>query len=267
MKRKILQICLFLSLCGLILMTPIVRVSAENITWNLGVTNLAGVTINYTYDQLLAMSQSNVNATLYCYGTPLYSGEWTGVSLSYLLQQAELDPAVLYVNFLGSDGYQISLTLAEAMASDTIIAYELNGAPLDEVLRLVLPAENGAMWIDVITNITMSTTAVNSAENISPSLGGSPPNTSPVPSPTQQPSASPQPTNTELPTPSPTVTQPTPKVPATQPSTAQSLAFPFYVVYAIAVGIIIVAVAAVYVAYRYRHRKGPANAAFQVSLL
>ena len=151
MKKKILQICLFLSLCGLILITPIVSVSADNITWNLAVISLAGVTVNYTYDQLLAMPQSNVNATLYCYGTPLYSGEWTGVSLTYLLEQVGVDPTVLYINFLASDGYAVSLTLAEAMASNTIIAYELNGGPLDEVLRLVVPAENGAMWIDVIT--------------------------------------------------------------------------------------------------------------------
>ena len=138
MKKKILQIRFFLLLCALILITPIVRVSADNTTWNLGVTNLAGDTVNYTYDQLLAMPQSNVNATLNCYGTWLNSGEWTGVSLSYLLQQVGIDPAVLYVNFIGSDGYQISLTLSEAVASNTIIAYELNGAPLSEMLRLIL---------------------------------------------------------------------------------------------------------------------------------
>lgn len=42
------------------------------------------------------------------------------------------------------------------MAPETIIAYQKDGEPLSEGLRLVLPGYNGASWIAQIVSITMS---------------------------------------------------------------------------------------------------------------
>ena len=165
MKKKLLQTCLFLTLFGLLLITPIGRVSASS-EWNLQVTNLAGTTVNYSYDQLLAMPESNVSAAEYCYGSLVTSGNWGGVSLSYLLQQAGLDPAVASVAFQASDGYAVSIPLQEAIQSDVIIAYQLNDSPLSEGLRLVVPEENGNIWIAMITSITMSTSVVSVSQSV-----------------------------------------------------------------------------------------------------
>ena len=160
MKKKLIQTCLLLTLFGLILITPIGR--AQTTEGNLQVTNLAGTTTaTYTYNQLLAMPQTTVTADLSCDGSLIAGGDWEGVSLSYLLQQVGVDPAVASVDFLASDGYTVAIPLSEAMQPNVIIAYA--GAQSDGTLRLVVPGENGPIWIDMITSITMSNAAIQSA--------------------------------------------------------------------------------------------------------
>ena len=139
MKLRTWRAGFFLSmaLLGLLLIAPVGRAQAST-QWSLQITNLAGNTVNYTYDQLLAMPVTTVAAELDCEGVLVAAGNWSGVSLNHLLQQAGLDPAVAYLNFKAQDGYA-SPSISEAMNPYVIIAYELNGSPLPEVLRLVLP--------------------------------------------------------------------------------------------------------------------------------
>jgi DMSO/TMAO reductase YedYZ molybdopterin-dependent catalytic subunit len=71
-------------------------------------------------------------------------GEWTGVQLSQVLAMAHVKPAARYVMFYCADAmgegestlYYESLDLLEATHPQTLLAYELNGAPL--------PVQNGA---------------------------------------------------------------------------------------------------------------------------
>ncbi len=71
-------------------------------------------------------------------------GEWTGVQLSRVLAMAGVKPAARYVMFHCADAmgegddtlYYESLDLLEATHPQTLLAYELNGAPL--------PVQNGA---------------------------------------------------------------------------------------------------------------------------
>jgi DMSO/TMAO reductase YedYZ molybdopterin-dependent catalytic subunit len=155
---------------------PISKVSAST-QWNLQV-NSASTSTNYSYDQLLSMPVTTVSANLACYGSPVASGDWSGISLSYLLEQTGTDLTAASVNFVASDGYKVSLSLEEAIRSDVIIAYQLNGAYLPEALRLVLPEYNGNMWISMITSITMS----ESGPQLSSGDGAKVPNISTLPS-------------------------------------------------------------------------------------
>ena len=144
-----------------------VRVSAQT-EWNLRMTNIENKSVTYTYDQLLAMPETTVNASEYCGYACIARGSWGGVSLSYLLQQEGLDPSVASVDFQASDGYTVIIPLQMAMQSGTIIAYELNGSPLPNILCLVIPEDPaGAVWIYRITSITMSTAIAQY-----PSFGG-----------------------------------------------------------------------------------------------
>jgi hypothetical protein len=267
MKKKLLQTCLFLTLFGLLLITPIGRVSA-NTEWNLQISNIANTTVNYSYDQLLAMPETTVSAAEYCYGSLVTSGNWSGVSLSYLLQQAGLDPAVASVAFLAQDGYAVSIPSQEAMQSDVIIAYQLNDSPLPETLRLIVPEYNGNMWIALITSITMSTIPVTISQPTyfapGPLAGILSSNNSTAQSSTQQqepvqtqPTTTPKnETSTEPVAPPANATQPEQKASNPPETSLGGLGFPVAVAYAIALGATVALVAVGYFIHKDRREKG-----------
>ena len=70
--------------------------------WNLQVTNIANTSVSYGYNQLLAVPKTTVSANLFCYGDLFTNDDRGGVSLSYILQQVGLDPALDSVNSFGS---------------------------------------------------------------------------------------------------------------------------------------------------------------------
>ena len=131
--------------------------------WDLQVTNLAGDTVDFPFDQIMSMAVTSVGADLYCSDDFLVAGNWTGVSVGSLLQQAGLDPNVDTINLVAQDGYEVSIPLSEATDPYVIIAYQLDGSFLPEVLRLVIPGIGGAVWIKTITSITM----IDSTANVS----------------------------------------------------------------------------------------------------
>jgi DMSO/TMAO reductase YedYZ molybdopterin-dependent catalytic subunit len=124
-------------------------------TSTLKVTSLSGETYTFTEEQLKEMPQTTISAALYCYGTLVTSGVWSGVQLYYLLTQTNVNPEVHSIQLFASDGYSVSLPIELAMGPNTIIAYQKDGDPLDG-LRLVLPSYNGAAWINQIISINMS---------------------------------------------------------------------------------------------------------------
>jgi DMSO/TMAO reductase YedYZ molybdopterin-dependent catalytic subunit len=132
-----------------------VRAAQSGAGWNLQVTNLAGGTVSYTLDQLLAMPATTVSAVLWCDEWQVAAGEWRGVGLGYLLQEAGLDSDATWVGFRATDGYEISIQLSDVLDPSVIVAYENNGSPLPEVLRLVVPWDEGWVWIDMIDTINI----------------------------------------------------------------------------------------------------------------
>jgi sulfane dehydrogenase subunit SoxC len=98
------------------------------------------------------------------------TGEWTGVPLRAVLEQAGLGDSVVEVLFTGLDRgieggveqvYERSLPTAEALGDDALLAYELNGQPLPPQhgfpLRLVIAGWYGmahVKWLGAITALT-----------------------------------------------------------------------------------------------------------------
>jgi DMSO/TMAO reductase YedYZ molybdopterin-dependent catalytic subunit len=179
-----------------------VRGDAE---WTLQIDGAVSNSRSITLDELMAMPKTVVPAALYCFGSLVTSGNWTGVRLRIVLETVGFDQNATRLEFLAADGYTSELSITEAFHENVIIAYELDGVPLSETLRLVLPGENGSLWIAQITNITISMA--------NPSL--SQPNNSTgneTPAPQQSPSPSPSPsssTETQAPSSSSTSTAPT----------------------------------------------------------
>jgi hypothetical protein len=239
------------------------RITA-NAEVNLQVTDVSGNSVYYTYDQLLAMPKTTTSAALYCYGVLKTGGTWGGVSLGYLLEQVSMNQTSYSTSFIAQDGYQVNLPLSFALRPDVIIAYEKDGSPLPEGLRLVLPGENGNLWISMITRISMSTLEVslNQPVIIPPlplrgvfthtDLTGQQSTQQPEPVQTQ-PTATPRNTTIIEPVvPPANVTQPAQKASVPQGSSAEGLGFPLVALYGIGLGIIIALVAVGYVAYGHR---------------
>lgn len=94
------------------------------------------------------------------------TAEWTGTPLAPLLAAARPRPGAVDVTFLGGDhglergveqDYERGLPLADALAGDILLAYEMNGAPLapqhGAPVRLVVPGWYGmaqVKWLRAI---------------------------------------------------------------------------------------------------------------------
>ena len=136
-------------------------------------------------DDLRALPQATARVTLECAGNgrarldprpvsqpwlveAVGTAEWTGTPLAPLLREAGLQDGAVDVVFTGADhgvergeeqDYQRSLSVADAMAEDVLLAYEMNGAPLPPQhgypLRLVVPGWYGMAHVKWLTSITV----------------------------------------------------------------------------------------------------------------
>jgi DMSO/TMAO reductase YedYZ molybdopterin-dependent catalytic subunit len=209
LKKKILQASLLLTILGL----AFASASAVSLgtQGDLQIEGEVDHPLTLTIGEIEAMPQTTVNAALYCYGSLLINGTWTGVKLSLLLEAAGYNVNAGSVQFYATDGYTISIYMATALRSDVIIAYEQNGQPFSEVLRLVIPGANGNLWISMINRLQVNMEPYETSQSPTEAPKIVPP-TSPAP----QSSPTPQPTSLLSPTPEST---PAPAVsPASSPT-------------------------------------------------
>jgi hypothetical protein len=191
------------------------------------VTGLVNNPLNLSWADLVAMPKTTVNATLVCVDAPrtaLMAGNWTGVKLRTLLENAEVSAVAIKVGFHAADGYSTDLTVETARRDDIILAYEKDGISLYS-LRLVVPGKWGYKWINQLIVIELFdynflglwesqgySDEANTGQlilindDMSSLSFPSPtptPTTSPPPSPSPPPAASPTPAPSQQPTPTP----------------------------------------------------------------
>lgn len=126
--------------------------------WKVTISGLVVNPMGLSLTDLAAMPQTNVEATIYCVDfptSPVTSGKWTGVKLSTLFEQAGVSSSAIKVAFYASDGYATDLDLDTANHDDIILAYQKDGLPLTETLRLVVPGKWGYKWINQVTSIVL----------------------------------------------------------------------------------------------------------------
>jgi DMSO/TMAO reductase YedYZ molybdopterin-dependent catalytic subunit len=206
-KKKILQASLLLTILGLAFASAsAVSLGAQG---DLQVEGEVNHPLTLTINEIEAMPQTTVNAALYCYGILVTSGDWTGLQLGLLLETVGYDTNAGSVAFYATDGYTVSITMETALREDVIIAYEQNGQPLSEGLRLVIPDANGNLWISMIDRLQVNMEHYETSQ----SQAESPKITSPT-------SPAPQPSATAQPTPSPSPTPEATPAPAASPSSS-----------------------------------------------
>jgi DMSO/TMAO reductase YedYZ molybdopterin-dependent catalytic subunit len=137
---------------------PTAHAQSNGGEWQLTVTGLVEHPLTLSLTELTAMPQTTVNAALICVGSQgsvVAEGNWVGVNLWLLLETAGVSPNAVKVAFYASDGYSTDLPLETAERGDVILAYEKDGAPLSETLRLVVPGKWGYKWISQVASIEL----------------------------------------------------------------------------------------------------------------
>jgi DMSO/TMAO reductase YedYZ molybdopterin-dependent catalytic subunit len=145
--------------------TNIIVPSIDANTWRLNVRGLVrNGPLQFTYDELKAMPSTSEYATLECIsdkidGDLISTAYWKGVSLKSILEKAQVLPEAIYIVFRCFDGYDVGIPLDRGLMDGTILAYEMNGAPLPTEhgfpVRAIVPGLYGMMNAKWITDIEL----------------------------------------------------------------------------------------------------------------
>jgi DMSO/TMAO reductase YedYZ molybdopterin-dependent catalytic subunit len=151
--------------------------------WRLEVGGLVSRPISLSLEDIKSRPATTLAVTMECAGNgrALYeprpvgqpwlleaigTSQWTGTPLRPLLEEAGLRNGAADIVFTGADQgvqggelqyYQRSLSVEEAMRDEVLLAYEMNGAPLEPQhgypLRLVVPGWYGMTSVKWLTRI------------------------------------------------------------------------------------------------------------------
>jgi DMSO/TMAO reductase YedYZ molybdopterin-dependent catalytic subunit len=156
--------------------------------WSLDVNGAVEKPISLSYAEIQALDTKTLAVTLECAGNgrlqmdPLPKGtlwgygavsivEFTGTPLVNVLKMAGISDRTVEVLFRGADRGDVkpgrkerfdrSLTIDMALHSDTLLAWEMNGAPLTPKhgypMRLVVPGWYGMASVKWLTQVTLLT--------------------------------------------------------------------------------------------------------------
>ncbi len=113
-------------------------------TWKFSMVGLVEDEAQFSWEEFQALPQTTVRSDIHCVTHwSKFDNEWTGVSISDLLSNVRLKPAVKHVMVHSYGGYTTNIPLAELTGDDVIFVHSHNGAPLEKQhgwpLRLVVP--------------------------------------------------------------------------------------------------------------------------------
>jgi DMSO/TMAO reductase YedYZ molybdopterin-dependent catalytic subunit len=141
--------------------------------WRVEIAGNVERSLSLSLDDLAALPARTTTVTMECAGNgrarmpnrartqpwlleAIGTAEWTGTSLAGVLEDAGVKPETVEIVFTGADhgiqggvehDYERSLTLADAMRPEILLAYAMNGRPLEPQhgapLRLIVPGWYG----------------------------------------------------------------------------------------------------------------------------
>jgi DMSO/TMAO reductase YedYZ molybdopterin-dependent catalytic subunit/uncharacterized Tic20 family protein len=142
---------------------PIVPV-VDAISWTLTVKGLVNNPLTITYEEIKSMPSVKEYATLQCVSNKIggdltSTALWKGVRLKDVLQKAQVKPGAKYIAVRCYDGYDVGIPLERGLLDGSILAYEMNLAPLTSEhgypVRAIVPGLYGMMNPKWITEIEL----------------------------------------------------------------------------------------------------------------
>ncbi|MBI2369979.1 MAG: molybdopterin-dependent oxidoreductase [Deltaproteobacteria bacterium] len=134
-------------------------------TWRLKVKGLVEQPYTLTYDELKALPAVQQYATLECISNEVGGGLisnalWKGVPLRDLLNRAGIKVGSIELILRAQDGYSDSFPLKKALEPGTILAWEMNGAPLARQhgfpARVIVPGIFGMKNVKWLTELEVA---------------------------------------------------------------------------------------------------------------
>lgn len=135
--------------------------------WRLEIGGLVARPRSYSLDELRALPAAEGFATLACIsnfvgGDLIGNAFWRGVPLAAILEEAGVGEGAVDLMITALDDYTDSIPVERAVAPGTLLAYEMNGAPLNSThgapLRLIVPGIFGMKNVKWITRIDVVAT-------------------------------------------------------------------------------------------------------------
>jgi DMSO/TMAO reductase YedYZ molybdopterin-dependent catalytic subunit len=127
--------------------------------WSLKIEGLVDKPMFLSFDEIKALPQEIETKNFICVeGWGLDNQKWEGVHLKEIFSRVKISPKAKFITFHAVGGrYKDSLSLREALESDTLLAYKLNDENLSAdqgfPLRLIIPrmyGYKGVKWVERI---------------------------------------------------------------------------------------------------------------------
>lgn len=133
--------------------------------WHLEIGGLVQNAATWRFQDLVGFKPTTQETTLMCISNGLDAGlisnaVWKGLPLRDLLDQAGVLSGAARVRLHGVDNYTDTIPLEKAMEPTTLLAYEMNGAPLPDrhgyPLRVIVPGYFGEKNVKWLTKVEVT---------------------------------------------------------------------------------------------------------------
>ena len=129
-------------------------------TWRLRITGQVDKEISLTYQDITALPKVGKKVLLICPGVFAYVGQYTGVSIIDILDQAGVAPGSDIVRIMGPQGVRgisKNFPIKDLQSGKVILAYQVNGVTLPQKhgypLRVVADEYYGHDWVKYVTEV------------------------------------------------------------------------------------------------------------------